>query len=115
MGETPAVTRSDFGATIGTGVRGMDSRRRDASPELPLRPTCAGCGLALGDRYGWCGNCRAAYCFACGRAHFCTAGCPTNGCLAGLCVRAVEDRRLSERWGLPDDGPTGLVGQDRER
>lgn len=72
---------------------------------IPADPVCTDCGTALVEPFGWCGNCRAAYCFGCGRSHFCSPGCPVNGCLAGLCVRAVEDGRISERWGLPDDGP----------
>jgi len=62
---------------------------------------CAACHDSLAESHGWCGNCRVALCLACGRDHFCTAACPSRGCLAGLCVREVRDGVLSERWGLP--------------
>ncbi len=68
---------------------------------LPSSPVCAGCDARLAEPYGWCSGCRAAYCFPCGRAHFCTPQCPSNGCLAGLCVREVRDGQLSDVWGLP--------------
>ncbi|MDP9469127.1 MAG: hypothetical protein M3Q71_00450 [Chloroflexota bacterium] len=74
---------------------------------LPAHPRCAGCGTALGVRFGWCGNCRAAYCFGCGRAHFCTPSCPAGGCHAGLCVRLATNGVLSETWGLPDEESAG--------
>jgi hypothetical protein len=73
----------------------------DASVRLPESPICAECGLALTEPYGWCSNCRAAYCFPCGRQHFCTPSCPANGCMAGLCVREVKGGVLSPAWGLP--------------
>ena len=72
-------------------------------PALPLLPSCADCGIALMEPYGWCAGCRKAYCFPCGRAHFCTPRCPANGCLAGLCVREVRDGVLAAAWGLPTD------------
>ena len=72
--------------------------------QLPADPVCAWCGAALGEPYGWCSGCRVAFCFPCGRRHFCTPACPANGCRAGLCVRVVKDGTLSERWGLPDEG-----------
>ena len=74
------------------------------SHQLPREPVCAGCGAALSEPYGWCSGCRAAYCFPCGRRHFCTPACPANGCIAGLCVRLVENGTLSASWGLPDSG-----------
>ena len=74
---------------------------RDRLPESPL---CADCGIALAEPFGWCAGCRAAYCLACGRRHFCTPSCPANGCHAGLCVRLVQGGVLSEAWGLPDGG-----------
>jgi hypothetical protein len=70
---------------------------------LPEDPCCETCGIALAEPYGWCTNCRAAYCLSCGRRHFCTPACPANGCLAGLCVRMVEHGVLAETWGLPSD------------
>ena len=73
------------------------------APDLPDVAECAACGAPLAERYGWCGNCRAAYCFPCGRSHYCTPSCPANGCHAGLCVREVRAGVLSHRWGLPDD------------
>ena len=69
---------------------------------LPANPTCAGCGVALAEPFGWCSGCRAAYCFPCGRHHFCSPSCPANGCVAGLCVRVVQGGQLSETWGLPE-------------
>ncbi len=57
----------------------------------------------MGERFGWCGNCGAAYCLGCGRAHFCTSSCATGGCHAGLCVRLATNGVLSETWGLPDE------------
>jgi len=72
-------------------------------PSAPACADCAACGVALAEPFGWCGNCRAAYCFACGRRHFCKPSCPAGGCLAGLCVRVVANGRLSVRWGIPDD------------
>jgi hypothetical protein len=71
---------------------------------LPDASVCDGCGIALAEPYGWCFNCRAAYCLPCGRRHYCTPACPANGCIAGLCVRLVEGGVLSETWGLPDEG-----------
>lgn len=65
---------------------------------------CAACETVLSEPYGWCGTCQAAFCFPCGRAHFCKPTCPAEGCHAGLCVREVRDGTQSERWGLPADG-----------
>ena len=76
--------------------------RLPGSP-LPRSPVCAACERPAGEPYGWCGGCRKAFCFPCGRAHFCTPSCPANGCMAGLCVREVRDGVLSERWGLPKE------------
>lgn len=70
-------------------------------PGLPTAPHCSDCGVALSKVFGWCGGCREAYCFSCGREHFCTPQCPAKGCYAGLCVREVRDGVLSETWGLP--------------
>ena len=64
---------------------------------------CAVCGVALAEPFGWCGNCRAAYCLPCGRGHYCTSACPANGCHAGLCVRLVKDGVLAGTWGLPPE------------
>jgi hypothetical protein len=74
-------------------------RRREI--ELPTQPVCAGCNAALTEPYGYCSNCRVAFCFACGRGHYCLPGCAESGCLAGLCVRQVKDGVLSSTWGLP--------------
>jgi hypothetical protein len=71
--------------------------------QLPAAPLCVACGIPLTESYGWCSNCRAAYCLPCGRRHFCTPACPANGCLAGLCVRLVEHGVLAETWGLPNE------------
>ena len=70
-------------------------------PDLPTDPVCAVCATALTEPYGYCGNCRAAFCFPCGRAHFCLPSCRESGCLAGLCVRVVSGGVLSRTWGLP--------------
>ncbi|MEJ7763167.1 MAG: hypothetical protein WKF80_10295 [Thermomicrobiales bacterium] len=67
-----------------------------------LSTHCAGCHAPLDDLHGWCGNCRVALCFPCGRTHFCTPSCPAQGCHAGLCVREVRDGVLSAGWGLPN-------------
>lgn len=71
-------------------------------PDLPADPVCAVCGRSLAEPYGYCGNGRAAFCFPCGRAHFCLPSCGESGCLAGLCVRVVSGGVLSKTWGLPD-------------
>ena len=75
-----------------------------SSPDLPAAPRCATCGVPLAEPFGWCTGCRAAYCFPCGRAHFCTPECPARGCYAGLCVREVKGGALAPTWGLPPDG-----------
>jgi hypothetical protein len=64
---------------------------------------CAGCDVPLPEPFAWCGNCRAAYCLACARQHFCLPTCQAAGCLAGLCVRLVQDGELAATWGVPDD------------
>jgi len=70
-------------------------------PDLPRHPVCTGCAVPLAEPYGWCANCRAAYCPACGAGHYCTATCPTAGCHAGLCVRLVRDGQvLRDSWGM---------------
>jgi hypothetical protein len=76
---------------------------RERRPAIPPSPRCADCDAALAEPFGWCGGCRKAYCFGCGRRHYCTPQCPANGCIAGLCVRVVSGGILSETWGLPDD------------
>ena len=76
-------------------------KRRDRT--LPETPACAVCAASLTEPYGWCAGCHKAFCFPCGRLHFCRPSCPDNGCIAGLCVREVRDGVLSERWGLPPD------------
>ena len=68
---------------------------------IPDRPRCSACAAALSEPFGWCSTCRAAYCLTCGRRHFCTPGCPANGCIAGLCVRLVHGGLLADEWGLP--------------
>ena len=75
----------------------------DRRPALPASPQCADCDAALAEPYGWCSGCRKAYCFRCGREHYCTPNCHANGCLAGLCVRVVERGTLAATWGLPED------------
>lgn len=69
----------------------------------PADPECAACGAALAEPFGWCAGCRKAFCFTCGRTHFCKPSCQKNGCTAGLCVRVFAGGMLSERWGLPPD------------
>jgi hypothetical protein len=64
---------------------------------------CAVCGDALPEPFGWCENCRAAYCLACARGHFCRPTCQAAGCLAGLCVRLISNGELSTTWGVPED------------
>ena len=71
---------------------------------IPDNPICAGCGIALSEPFGWCSNCRAAFCAACGRKHFCKPTCQAAGCIAGLCVRQVKDGRLSLEWRKPGGG-----------
>ncbi len=78
------------------------SERGPRELTLPTAPHCAACGRALGEPFGWCSGCHAAYCFPCGRAHFCTPRCPAAGCHAGLCVRVVQNGVLAKTWGLPD-------------
>ena len=71
---------------------------------IPDSPTCASCGIALREPFGWCSNCRAAFCDACGRKHFCLPTCQAAGCIAGLCIRQVSDGRLSLEWREPGGG-----------
>jgi len=78
------------------------SQMADDRPLLMQSTACAVCGVELPEPFGWCGNCRAAYCLACARAHFCLPTCQAAGCLAGLCVRLVIDGELSTAWGVPD-------------
>ena len=74
------------------------------SDELPTSPVCIDCRAILTEPFGWCSGCRAAYGFPCGRDHFCTPQCPTNGWQAGLCVRDVRDGSLDASCGLPPEG-----------
>ncbi len=83
----------------GRGV-GVSEGRADG---LPPSPSCADCGAILAEPYGWCAGCGTAYCFPCGRLHFCTPQCPANGCHAGLCVREVRGGILAQTWGLPPE------------
>ena len=69
---------------------------------IPDAPRCAGCDVDLEEPFGWCSNCRAAFCAACSDRHFCTEGCKTAGCIAGLCVRNVNDGLLSHEWKRPE-------------
>lgn len=71
---------------------------------------CSDCDRHLSDPFGWCGNCRAAFCFTCGRRHFCKPTCAAEGCHAGFCVREVRNGKLSERWGLPAQSVTADSG-----
>ena len=79
--------------------------RTDAG--IPDAPICADCGIDLVEPFGWCSNCQAAYCFACGNGHYCKPTCATAGCLVGLCVRIVDGGRLGS-WRQPSglDQPT---------
>ncbi len=65
---------------------------------IPENPICAGCGVALREPLGWCSNCHAAFCDACGSRHFCKPTCQDAGCIAGLCVRQVNNGHLSLQW-----------------
>ncbi len=58
---------------------------------IPVDPRCAGCGSALEEPFGWCSNCREAFCAECGAGHYCLPECRVKGCLAGFCVREVRD------------------------
>jgi hypothetical protein len=73
--------------------------RRSAG--IPDAAVCAACGHALQEPFGWCSNCRAAYCQVCRLDHYCHEGCREAGCFAGLCVRTVDGGRLSNRWESP--------------
>jgi len=68
---------------------------------IPEVVHCATCGRVLSEPFGWCSQCRAAYCLECGRQHFCHETCQANGCHAGLCVRLVRNGELAATWGLP--------------
>ena len=68
---------------------------------IPDAPTCAACGVALAEPFDWCSNCQEAYCHRCGQEHYCHDGCRAAGCIAGLCVRTVENGRLSTQWKTP--------------
>ncbi len=75
------------------------SMRED--PGLPADPVCAGCRLPLTEPYGWCANCREAFCPDCGHAHYCMPTCPSAGCHPGLCVRLVRAGAiLPNSWGM---------------
>lgn len=76
---------------------------RSLRSAFPDQTECAGCGGVMRQPYGYCSNCDACYCAACAAAHFCTPSCPANGCLAGLCVRVVQDGKL---------GPWASAGVD---
>jgi hypothetical protein len=67
----------------------MGTDRRVAG--IPENPVCANCGVTLDEPFGWCSMCVAAYCQECRRAHYCHEGCQASGCIAGLCVRTVEN------------------------
>lgn len=95
------MTRTTHGEPIAMTISISDQTRVDAG--IPDEVSCAACGAALAEPFGWCSNCRVALCLACGQAHFCTATCQRNGCIAGLCVRLVDGGRLSSAWGLPAD------------
>jgi hypothetical protein len=74
---------------------------------IPDNPICAGCGIAVAEPFGWCSNCAQAFCDDCAAVHFCLPECPARGCLAGYCVRRVNDGRLSAEWRVPAKGPGG--------
>lgn len=64
-------------------------------------PACAACAQELQEPYGWCENCREAFCAACGPAHFCMPTCRAAGCHAGLCVRLVRNGAVVPgSWGM---------------
>jgi hypothetical protein len=90
------------GGDRGVGVSGPTPAPGRHGDDPPPSPSCADCGAALRDPFGWCSSCRTAYCFPCGRRHFCTPECLANGCHAGLCVREVRGGILSAAWGLPE-------------
>lgn len=104
MGSWRSV-RFAVGLLTGVDIAAMDElfAWTTRGPSLPESPTCATCGIDIAEPYGWCAGCRAAFCFPCGRKHFCTPSCEANGCIAGLCVRKVDGGVLSEQWGLPDE------------
>jgi hypothetical protein len=100
--------RKDPGAV---GVAPIDTEHTDVISKLmgidrraagiPDAPRCADCGVGLEEPFGWCSNCRAAFCAACGDQHFCMERCKAAGCIAGLCVRDVNDGVLSLEWKRP--------------
>jgi hypothetical protein len=72
----------------------------DGQREFLQATECAVCSVLLPEPFGWCGNCRAAYCLTCAREHLCLPSCRAAGCLPGLCVRLVKDGELSTVWGV---------------
>jgi hypothetical protein len=87
----------------GDGTGGLAEAWSSPRHEIPVAPECVECKMGLEHVFGWCAGCRQAFCFPCGRRHFCHPTCEGNGCLAGYCVREVRDGLLSPRWGLPPD------------
>ena len=69
---------------------------------IPDESQCATCGQTLSEPFGWCSNCRLAYCEACGRSHYCQPTCQAAGCLAGFCLRTVDAGLLSTKWRHPE-------------
>lgn len=69
-----------------------------AKAGIPDRVRCDVCGIDLAEPFGWCSNCAKAFCDACGRRHYCKPTCAAAGCIAGLCVRSVDNGRLSTTW-----------------
>src|SRR5262245_35257190 len=63
-GVAPNDTEYAGGTSSQTGID-----RRAAG--IPEGPNCAGCGVELDEPFGWCSNCRAAFCANCGDQHFC--------------------------------------------
>ena len=62
---------------------------------------CSVCTRNLQEPFGWCANCRAAFCAECGAAHYCMPTCRAAGCHAGLCVRLVRDGAVvPNSWGM---------------
>jgi hypothetical protein len=67
---------------------------------IPDQVTCADCVRDLQEPFGWCSNCRAAYCLDCGEGHYCLPVCKARGCLAGFCIRTVSDGEIGP-WKVP--------------
>ncbi len=62
----------------------------------------ATCGHTIDPRrHGICEVCRGMLlCVECARVHYCTSECRVRGCVAGLCVREVQDGVIADTFGL---------------